>query len=64
MSLEPRELLELRKALDYASIALVSKVDKNDIAKYEVMRATFQIGEEMSCFGIPAITAGKPCYSV
>lgn len=42
MSLEPRELLELRKALDYASIALCSKVDKNDIAKYEVMRATFQ----------------------
>ena len=49
MSLEPRELLELRKALDYASIALVSKGDKNDIAKYEVMRATFQIGEGMSC---------------
>lgn len=42
MSLEPQELLELRRALDYTAIALASKVDKNNIRKYATMRATFQ----------------------
>lgn len=42
MSLEPRELSELRKAVDYAVIALESCTDKNDIAAFESMRITFQ----------------------
>lgn len=29
-----------------------------------VITARGKVGEEMSCFGIPVITAGKPCYSV
>lgn len=42
MSLEPSELLQLRKALDYAVRALNSQVDKDDIRKFEAMRITFQ----------------------
>lgn len=42
MSLEPAELLQLRKALDYTVQALGSQVDKNDISQYETMRITFQ----------------------
>lgn len=42
MSLEPNELCDLRKAVDYACIALDGKVDKNDITGFETMRITFQ----------------------
>lgn len=42
MSLEPSELCDLRKAVDYACIALDGKVDKNDITGFETMRITFQ----------------------
>lgn len=42
MSLEPTELFELRKAVDYTCIALDGKVDKNDITAFETMRVTFQ----------------------
>lgn len=42
MSLEPNEFLQLKKALDYAAVALDSKVDKDDIKIYENMRITFQ----------------------
>lgn len=42
MSLEPKELLQLRKALDYTVRALDSQVDKDDISQYESMRITFQ----------------------
>jgi len=42
MSLEPKELFELRKAVDYTCAALDGKVDKNDITAFETMRVTFQ----------------------
>lgn len=42
MSLEPHELLQLRKALDYTVKALNNQVDKNDIDKYKTMRIIFQ----------------------
>lgn len=42
MSLEPTDLKELRKAVDYSQIALTSLVDKNDIREYSDMRITFQ----------------------
>lgn len=29
-----------------------------------VITARGKVGEEMSCYGIPVITAGRPCYSV
>lgn len=42
MSLEPSELSDLRKAVDYTCVALEGKVDKNDISGFETMRITFQ----------------------
>lgn len=42
MSLEPNELLQLRKAVDYTVRALNSQVNKDDISKFEAMRITFQ----------------------